>query len=290
MGYQPVPVHGVPGEPSSEVVVDAPFGHMLQGDGDGLSGTVRPRLVVYAEKKLQHRLLGELGGLSEPAEPAVVGGEDLTAGHLKAVGGGNKTARYPPGYRLHQVRRLGIHPVALVPPNLGDGLDDLEERRHTVAGLFGEIGAGEEGTSLMVKPDGHRPSPMAGHGLDGLHVDRVDVGSLLPVHLHVDEETIHHRRGVGVFEGLVGHHMTPMAGGISDAQQDGDVTAASFSEGLLTPLVPVHGVVLVLEKVRGGSLGETIRHIRGRYSYRPAYRSGPRGRLSTKSDWPSVSR
>jgi hypothetical protein len=35
---------------------------------------------------------------------------------------------------------------------------------------------------------------MAGHGLHRLHVDAVDVGTLLAIHLDVDEALVHHAR------------------------------------------------------------------------------------------------
>ena len=43
--------------------------------------------------------------------------------------------------------------------------------------------------------------------------------------------------------------MTPVAGGITDAEEDGLVLSAGFGEGLLSPGEPIDGIVLVLEKV-----------------------------------------
>ena len=64
--------------------------------------------------------------------------------------------------------------------------------------------------------DRHRPAALAGHRLGGLHVDVVDVGSLLAVDLHVDEHPVHHRGHVRVLERLVGHHVAPVAGRVAD--------------------------------------------------------------------------
>ena len=46
-----------------------------------------------------------------------------------------------------------------------------------------------------VQPHAHRPAAAAGQRLHRLHVDRVDVGSLLAVDLHVDEQLVHQRGG-----------------------------------------------------------------------------------------------
>ena len=37
---------------------------------------------------------------------------------------------------------------------------------------------------------------MSRHGLHGVHVDRVDVGALLAIHLHAHEAAIHHLRSL----------------------------------------------------------------------------------------------
>jgi hypothetical protein len=47
-------------------------------------------------------------------------------------------------------------------------------------------------------------------GLDGIHVDGVDVGALLPVDLDAHEPVVHGRRHLGVLEALVGHDVAPV--------------------------------------------------------------------------------
>jgi hypothetical protein len=89
-------------------------------------------------------------------------------------------------------------------------------------------------------------------------VDRVDVGALLAVDLDVDEALVHERRDDRVLEGLVLHHVAPVAGGVADREQDRPVLRAGAGEGLRAPCVPVDRVVRVLAKVRAGGLGESI--------------------------------
>ena len=124
--------------------------------------------------------------------------------------------------------------------------------------LRGEVGAAEERLAVGGHEDRHRPAARARHRLGGLHVDRVDVGSLLPVDLHVDEQLVHHGRRGRVLEGLVGHHVAPVAGRVPDRQQHGHVPAAGLRERLLAPREPVDRVVGVLAQVGAGLAAEPV--------------------------------
>jgi len=123
-----------------------------------------------------------------------------------------------------------------------------------------EVGAAEVRLSRGREEHGHRPSAVPADGGDSLHVHRVDVRTLLAVHLDVDEELVHQRRDLLVLEALVRHHVAPVAGAVADAQQDGPILAAGAGEGLLTPRVPVHRVVCVLEEIWTGLGGEAVGH------------------------------
>ena len=103
---------------------------------------------------------------------------------------------------------------------------------------------------------GHPPLP--GHGLGRLHVDRIDVGSLLAVDLDADEPSVHLGRDVGVLERFVRHHVAPVAGRVADRQQDRHVALAGRGERLVTPRVPVDRVVGVLAQIRAGFLGQAV--------------------------------
>jgi hypothetical protein len=53
--------------------------------------------------------------------------------------------------------------------------------------------------------------------------------------------------------------MTPMASRVADAQENRLVPPARLSEGLFTPGVPIHRIMLVLKQVWGLLAGQTIR-------------------------------
>src|SRR5699024_8668885 len=82
----------------------------------------------------------------------------------------------------------------------------------------------------------------------------------LPIHLHRHELGVHHSCHLLVGEGLVGHHMAPVAGGVAHGQQDRHVPAARLGEGVGPPFVPIHRVVGVLAQVRGGGVGKCVGH------------------------------
>jgi hypothetical protein len=101
---------------------------------------------------------------------------------------------------------------------------------------------------------------MLAEGGQGVLVDLIDVGALLAVDLHVDEVAVHLRRDHRVLEALVGHDVAPVAGGVADGEQHRHVPPPGLGEGVLTPLPPVDGVGLMLQEVRAGGMGETVRH------------------------------
>ena len=67
------------------------------------------------------------------------------------------------------------------------------------------------------------------------HVDVVDVGPLLAVDLHVDEQARSSGGGFGVLERLVRHDVAPVAGGVADRQQDRAVAPLGLRERLRRP-------------------------------------------------------
>ena len=66
------------------------------------------------------------------------------------------------------------------------------------------------------------------------------------------------RGDLGVLERLVLHHVAPVAGGVADREEDRLVLASCRLEGLLTPRVPVDGVVGMLEQVGALLAGEPV--------------------------------
>jgi hypothetical protein len=89
---------------------------------------------------------------------------------------------------------------------------------------------------------------MAGESGHGVHVDLVDVGPLLAVDLDAHEQLVHQRRGLGVLERLVLHHVAPVARAVADRDEQRAVFALCARERLRAPGMPVHGVVHVLAR------------------------------------------
>jgi class 3 adenylate cyclase len=96
-----------------------------------------------------------------------------------------------------------------------------------------------------------------------VHVDAVDVGPFLAIDLDVDEALVHQRRGAGIFERLVRHHVAPVAGGVADREQDRLVLLPRPRERLLAPRVPLDRVLRVLQQVRRGLVGQPVHALYG---------------------------
>ena len=115
---------------------------------------------------------------------------------------------------------LLLHVVALLVPGLGHDLADRANAGMPCRSSLGKVGAAVERAAVGREPHRHRPTAAAGERLHGLHVDRVDVGPLLAVDLHVHEEPVHDLGDGRVLERLVRHHVTPVARRVADREED----------------------------------------------------------------------
>src|SRR5207302_3008498 len=143
-------------------------------------------------------------------------------------------------------------------PGLRDRAQEPRERGEPVAVGRREVGAAVEGHAVGGQEDAHGPAALTGHRLHGLHVDLVDVGPLLPVHLDAHEVLVQQPGGLGILERLVLHHVAPVARRVPDGEEDRPVLVAGAGKGVRAPRVPVDGVVLVLEEVGARLLGEAV--------------------------------
>ena len=123
-----------------------------------------------------------------------------------------------------------------------------------------EVGSAVKRLAVGKQENSHRPAAAAGHDLHGVHVDLVEIGTLFAIHFDADEVVVHQLRDGLVFERLVLHHVTPVTGGVSDAEQDRFVFLLSTQQGFLGPGMPVHGIVCVLKQIRAGFVDEAIWH------------------------------
>ncbi len=124
---------------------------------------------------------------------------------------------------------------------------DLGKAGEAKAGGPGKVGPGRKGDLPGGQKDGQRPAPTPpGENLMGGLVDQVEVGAFFPVDLDVDEVPIHLCRRFRILEGFVGHDMAPVAGGISDGEEHRAAAPCGFFPGLLSPGIPVDGVLGML--------------------------------------------
>ena len=246
-----------------------PLRHSLERGVHHLRGLRRLGLVLPRRGNARHQELERAGGreLRRAAEAPEVGVElrgEAALGllqHGRAEDCSSEARSSAVALRpWTRARRRRADLVAARAPCLRDALEHLPEARHAVARLGREVGAAVERHALRVHEDVQRPAALAGHRLHRPHVDRVDVRALLAVHLDRNEVLVHERGGLRVLERLVLHHVAPVAGRVADRDQHRLVLGFRASEGLLAPRIPVDGVVLVLQEVGAGLVGEAVGH------------------------------
>ncbi len=253
-------VRRVPVEAAAHLVVHPAGGHLVQRDRHHVERVGRPSQ-VHPQAELQGHGLGELRRAAEPSparverapEPPEGRHEDRLRERLR---GGPEPGR--PLDRLGDLRALLLCLGTAVGPHVRDGRQDRPEGGEAVAGLGRVVGAGVERFALRGQEGGEGPSASAGHRLDGVHVDRVQVGAFLPIDLDRDEVPVHQRGGLDVLEAFALHDVAPVTGRVADREQDRLVLGAGPLERLLAPRVPVHGVLGVLEQIRARLVREAI--------------------------------
>ncbi len=125
-------------------------------------------------------------------------------------------------------------------------------------GMFWKIGRSEERLFIRGHDNGKGPAPASCHHLTYVHIDRIDVGELLTVHLDGDECLIHETGDFFILKAFVRHDMTPVAGGIPDGEKNGFVLFSCRRKGLVVPGKPCNRVVCMLEKVGADLILESV--------------------------------
>ena len=110
-----------------------------------------------------------------------------------------------------------------------------------------------------------RPATLPGHGLNEGHVDFIDIGPFFAIDLDAHKMLVQIISHFLALEGFALHHVAPVAGRVADAQENRFVFAPGLGESLLSPRIPVHGIVLVLQQV-GRFLARKAVGMRGRMS------------------------
>ena len=161
---------------------------------------------------------------------------------------------------LYQACSAALQLVASIHPRIRDGCEYVHERGHTEAGPGGEVGATIEWATVGCGEDRHGPAAALCKSLHCAHIDAIEVWPLLPIHLDAHEMLIEECSYALILEGLVGHHVAPVAGRIADGEKDRLVLFPGFVQRRRPPGVPIHRIVRMLEQVRARFVGQMIGH------------------------------
>ena len=165
---------------------------------------------------------------------------------------------------------------AIAFPAFGDFFEDRSEARPAPFIGRREVRAGED--RLLVRRQKHRHGPAAVslvHGDGGLHVDLIEIRTFLTIHLDAHVIAIHERGDLLVLERFPLHDVTPMTSGIPDRQEQGLILILGQPERFLTPGIPIHRVVGMLQQVGACFVNETVRRTgRVRISHGPDSSTG----------------
>ena len=214
---QPHFIRGIPGEATADMVKDAAFCHVLQRDLRHFHSVGFLQGIGVPHKKQQ--IVGRREFWCCPkAAPLVV----------KPLGKLSVCPFHQPAVRLRAIACLSLidrrgnlisRPQQLLPvvlPEVSYPIKQIHQAKSSIAAKLGKIGSGKEWLLLRGHEDRQGPAAGAGHGLTHGHIHRVDIRALLPVHLDADELPVEQVSHLPVLKGFMGHHMTPVAGGIPD--------------------------------------------------------------------------
>ena len=270
MRHEPDRVRGVPREAATEVVVDPAVGHRIERPpGHRQRPLVAGPDVLSQQEPDRHRLR-ELRRAAPSAVAGIERGLERRRGRVEQAGRVGRRApieRLPERRRARlafphvvgEPRRRGFDLGPVVAPDLADPREQLPERRHAVTRLIGEVRAAVEGPAVGREEDAHRPAAAPGHRLDGIHVDRVEVGPLLAIDLDRDEAGVQIGGRRLILERLALHDVAPVARGVADREEDRAIHLARPLRCLGPPRVPVDRVVGVLEQVRARLARQPVR-------------------------------
>ena len=218
---QPFPIRAVAVKAVSELIEDPAPAHGPEGSLRHPDRLPLPASLPVPEQEQQLMGHRKFRGIPESAELLIVlipkfpegfGEEFLTRGF--------STSRYGLPENRQRPGRLRFDPFPLRPPEFDNPRDQLDEPFSAPPALLRNVGGRKEGAPLRRHDDGQRPSPAPGHYLADPHVNPVDIRPLLAIHLDANESPVQKRGCLFILEGFVGHDMAPMAGGISDRQED----------------------------------------------------------------------
>ena len=256
VGHEPFLVDRVAREATAEMVVDATTGHRVERRRDDDLCVFLWSPLIGAQHEIEAHRRRKLRRSAEATPHRIERTGELLhrlveLSHSRQAGRRFDLRR--PTDRVAERLDVLLNLVLPVHPDVVDRSHEAQEVR------LREVGAAVERMAVGREEDRHRPTTAAAHRLHRVHVDRVDVGPLLTVDLDVDEAAVHLGGDLVVLEAFVRHHVTPVAGGVADGQEDRHVSFRRRSERLGPPRVPIDRILSVLPQVRRGFCGESVR-------------------------------
>ncbi len=258
VGDVPGAVRGVAVEGARQVIADAPAAEPIEGEREVVLHVVHRRRTAGqsldpAQLGEEEGRVGELAALAEAALDHVAGRAEREHGGAEHVLG--ELAALAPAIRVggdlgEQLAAVPGEARGVVAEALIDLAEHVGEAGAASLGDAREVGAAEDGLEVRREDHRERPACRLAQPLHRLDEERVEIGPLLAVDLDGDEAGVEEARGVVVLEGLLLHHVAPVAGGVAHGHEEEAALAARAIEGLGAPRVPVDGVVRVLLEVR----------------------------------------
>ncbi len=263
MRDQPGGVGGIAGVAAAEMVVDAALAHPVQHKIDRRGGAGVAGSESFLPEQPEDRRVGEFRGLAEAAALPVDVAKERGAGRVQRRRAGwlARPRRRVGCQRLAHRGHRGADLLALVVPGRAQAQQHLGEARPAEPRRRRKIGAAPERRAFGRQHHGQRPAALLAHGVQGRHVDLVDVGPFLAVDLDADEAGVHDFRHRLVLEAFMRHDVAPMAGGVADREQDRQVAGLGLGQCRRSPDPPVHRVVPVLPQIGRGGRAQHIRHV-----------------------------
>ena len=260
MRHQPARIGRITREAAADMVVDAALADIIERQQHGVAHTRVFGPLPAAPQQVEQRRLRKFGRLADAAMDAVDRAQH-SLGHARAEIFGNRVARLGRGQLLQlraQLFDVGLHLGLVARIDLGNAFEHLGEGGPAPARFRREIGSAPEGLARRRQEHGQRPAALLAQEHERVLVDGVEIGALLAVDLDVNETRVHQLGDAGVLETLMRHDMAPMAGGIAHRQQDRLVLGFRLVERGLSPGLPMHRIVAVLQEIGAGLPVEVV--------------------------------
>jgi hypothetical protein len=143
-------------------------------------------------------------------------------------------------------------------PSCRELCQETDEPDATTPRVQREIRATVEGTAIRGEKYRHRPPAMPRHPLHGCHIDFINVGAFLPVDFDCDVPIVEQLGDLLIFKGLMLHDMTPVAGCVTNGQENRDIQLLRKGQRFFAPWPPINRVVGMLPQIRRLFVDEAI--------------------------------